>query len=368
MERDDVLMYQLMDALPQPAFCCRAGVVCYRNPAARDKLIQEGQSLQSMLMDGELHDLESMLEQGAPLDLLLCGHRYETTVLRSQDLLVVLVEPEAAEALRPDMLLSISQSLRSPLTELFSASSGLFPMLEELENPVVQQKTAVMNRAMYQLLRLTGNLSHAGAAMLDSMHLLREKVEVTEYFYQLFQRIGPLCREAGVEFSFEIPQQTFPGWLDPQRVQQAVLNLVSNAIKFSVPQGKITARLTRTATSRIQIRIIDNGEGLREDVLSSAFTRYNRPSGLEDPRWGVGFGLYLVRHIASLHGGAVVLQSREGGGTEVTLALSIKEPTSQETRFHSPMAGLDYTGGFDHDLVELSDALPTDMFNSLSVN
>ena len=82
--------------------------------------------------------------------------------------------------------------------------------------------------------------------------------------------------------------------------------------------------------------------------------------------WGAGFGLPLVQHIVQLHGGAMMIGSPGSGGSVVVFSLPLGEPDAQTVK--SPVAGMDYAGGFRHELVELADVLPLEVFDSSNVN
>ena len=101
-------------------------------------------------------------------------------------------------------------------------------------------------------------------------------------------------------------------------------------------------------------------------MLCAAFTRYERENPLGDPRCGVGFGLPIVRHIAQLHGGALVL-SAQNGGMHACMSLSIRAPKPSEDTLHSPVAAMDDAGGYRRELIGLADVLPPEAFDSCAI-
>lgn len=366
-QSESSILFSTLRYLPQAAFCVRGDLVCFSNPAARALLVAEGTPVTDYLDDdAELyHTLGSAPVQ---LGVVLAGRRLRASVHDDGGLRVFITCPDpAAAAVPPDTLQSVSQSLRTPLTNLLGAASSLFPLLEEQENPELQKQMARMNRAMYQLLRLSFGLSDMRAMLSDELCLHREKLELTAHFAAFFDRLALLCREAGVTLRYTLPDKPFSGWIDRQRVEQAILHLVSNALKFTPDGSTLDIRLERSG-DRILLCVSDSGEGMDADLLSTAFSRFDRPAQLDDPRWGVGFGLPFVRRVAQLHGGAVMLQSQPQGGTAVTMSLSIKPPEQPEEPLKSPVAAMDYAGGYRHDLVELSVVLPPETFDTSNVN
>lgn len=353
----------LLDYMAQPIFGIRDGKIVYRNNAAAKKLVQIGDDASLYLCEDEaLCDGSAPAHMNIRVGGAVCGAAVE----QQGDVRLYIVDPVKREPLHSDTLFTVSQILREPLTSLLSTSTTLFPLLEELENSDVQHQLASINRGFYQLLHLTCNLSELHNAMQDEISLHRERIELCAFFYELYERTRSLCLAKSIELACILPQQMFYGWIDRQRIERAVLNLLSNAIKFTPAGGKITMRLENAGTNAI-FRLTDTGEGFPPDVLASAFSRFDRPLQLGDPRWGVGIGLKLVQKIAQLHGGSVVVQSKPNEGATVTMSLSLKTPTAAQL-VESPIAAIDYTGGYRHELAELADVLPADIFDSRNVN
>lgn len=364
-EQSEFNLSSVLRILPQAAFCVRGNTVCFANDAAQQLMVCDGAAITEYLdTDISLDNLQD--DAAMTLPLRLCGHTHSATCVRRGGLTLFVAETTQTPAVQPSTLLTLSQNIRTPLTSLFTASSALFPMLEELENPELQRQMSLMNRAMYQLLRLSGNLSDMRALLLDELKLQREKVEIISYFYALFEQLTLLCREAHVQLHYSVPQKTFSGWLDCRRVEQAVLQLFSNAIKFTPAGGTIDARLTRSG-DKLVLALNDGGESMDDGMLCAAFTRYERENPLGDPRCGVGFGLPIVRHIAQLHGGALVL-SAQNGGMRACMSLSTRAPKPSEDTLHSPVAAMDDAGGYRRELIGLADVLPPEAFDSCAIN
>lgn len=355
----------LLDLLAQPAFCTEDGVVCYCNRPARDRGLKTGVSAASLLGAGA----ELPAPGSAPRQVLLNLHDAlaSASVLPSESGYLFLLSPAVSESVPPQALLAAAQSIRTPLSNLFAVASSLFPALEEAEDPALQMQVASMNRAYYQLLRLACNLTDMRCVLDGSLHLRREKSEVTVFFRDLFERAVPLCRAAGITLTYSCSARPFAAWMDRPRLERAVWNLLSNAIKFTPKGGNISAELEYTPQAA-RLRIRDNGDGIGPDLLATAFDAYTRDIPLGDPRWGAGLGLSLAGRVAQLHGGSIFLESDPGSGTSVVLSISLNTPATTELQLRSPTAGIDYTGGYPHELVELSDVLPLREFDSSHIN
>jgi len=113
---------------------------------------------------------------------------------------------------------------------------------------------------------------------------------------------------------------------DSQRLQQAVWNLLSNAIKFTPKNGKVQVRLERI-NSHLEIVVADNGEGIDKRALESVFDRFWQATSPNSGDRGMGLGLSIVKHIVSLHGGAVTVHS-DGLGKGSVFIIRLPIPVS----------------------------------------
>ena len=95
--------------------------------------------------------------------------------------------------------------------------------------------------------------------------------------------------------------------------------------------------------------------------MGSLFHRYLRQPGIEDSRFGLGLGIRMVHSVALQHGGTLLVSQGENGGTRTVMTLAIRQ--REQTQMRSPVFPLDYSGGFDHTLVELADVLPAELFD-----
>lgn len=355
----------LLDLLAQPALFAEGGIVRYCNRPAQDRGLKTGSEITPLFGAGA----ELPAPGGAACQITLNLHDApaSASVLSAGGGYLFLLSPAASESVPPQALLAAAQSIRTPLSNLFAVASSLFPALEEAEDPALQTQIASMNRAYYQLLRLACNLTDMRCVLDGSLHLRREKSEVTVFFRDLLERAIPLCRAAGITLTYSCSARPFAAWMDRPRLERAVWNLLSNAIKFTPKGGSISAELEYTPQAA-RLRIRDNGDGIGPDLLATAFDAYTRDIPLGDPRWGAGLGLSLARRIAQLHGGSIFLESNPGIGTAVVLSISLSTPATTELQFRSPTAGIDYTGGYPHELVELSDVLPLREFDSSHIN
>lgn len=354
----------LLGCLHQPAFAVRAQLIVFANAAANAAGITDGLSIHALLGDESGRYLAHDGAGALSLQLETAAGRYHANVLRASGHDIFLLEPAAQPPEAEARLLAfadLAQALRLPVANLFATASNLFPYLEQFEDPSVQRQMAVLNKNFYQLLRTIGNLSESMRLLPGEYQPRFEAVELHGWFSDLAASLTPLCQAAGIPLSVKCPAGMTLAQIDPARLSRAVLNLVSNALKHSAPGSAIALSLDVGRTGA-RIRIADHGDGMEPEALSDAFSRYRQTPGV-DPRSGIGLGLPIARQIASEHGGTVVIHSQPGEGTTAVLSISLGADGGRALR--TPTVGL---SGFDPLLVELADALPSEIFDSENVN
>ena len=161
----------------------------------------------------------------------------------------------------------------------------------------------------------------------------------------------------GLKLAFQCEKSSHIIAMDADRLERLLLNLLSNAFKFTPRGGTITLEV-RVGPRQVELRLTDTGCGIPPEQLDLVFDRYRRPDRLEPPPHGLGLGLPICRRIAQEHGGGILLTSQPGTGTTVVVSLPNQKARVQELR----SLVVDYTGGYNRTLLELADALPKQAF------
>ena len=178
---------------------------------------------------------------------------------------------------------------------------------------------------------------------------------------EIFTKAASLVERAGLHLEYTgIPDMIYTQ-VNPELLERAVFNIISNAVKFTPAGGTIQAKLTRRER-KLYLHVQDNGTGIPEELRSTIFSRYTREPGVEDGRYGIGLGLVIIRSAAAQHGGTVLLDHPQTCGTRITLSLPIRPGTGTSVR--SPIMRVDYAGEQDHGLLELSDVLPAELYRN----
>ena len=120
-----------------------------------------------------------------------------------------------------------AQAVSAPLTTLLSASGTIFPLLADVEDPVLQRNLAVLSRSCYQLLRASENLGDLSAALRGRLPLSMEKTDLTDFLDDFSQTAGDLCLQAGRELDVALPQAPIYLWADRRQLRRVLLALLS---------------------------------------------------------------------------------------------------------------------------------------------
>lgn len=254
-----------------------------------------------------------------------------------------------------EVLLHVSAQLRTALGGMHIAVSRLAPPERRDADAALDRDAALLNRNYYALLRLSNNLSNA-PMLLDDAPLTRENTDIVTWLDSLCRQASPLFALRNVALTFQCSAAHHGAAINRVCLEQAVWNLLSNALKFTAEGGAVTVSL-RFERRQVLLAVMDTGCGINAEDMEMVFDGYLHPERLAALPSGLGLGLPLCRRIAEGHGGRLVLNSRVGHGTTVTLALpdELAEDVVEDVAF-------DYTGGFQPALVGLADGLPFEAF------
>lgn len=349
----------MLDLMREPAFCVQGGVIIKVNPAAATFLIETGTHVQSLLHTGA-EEYASFSGGFLYLTLSIAGHKIGASVSRMQEFDVFTLEQEEADSHLQALALA-ARELRGPLSNVMTLTDKLFPAAEFDEKE--QEQVSHINRGLFQMLRIISNMSDADRYTTDTgaRHEIRDICAVLE---EVFQRATALTAHTDVTLHYTGHPEAVYTLLDAQKLERMVLNILSNAIKFTPAGGTVTAQLTRRG-AKMYLSVSDSGSGIEENLRSNIFSRYVRQPGLEDGRYGLGLGMVLIRSTAAMHGGTVLIDHPEGCGTRITVSFSIRQG---DATLRSPKMRIDYAGERDHGLIELSDVLPAHLYDPETIN
>ena len=345
---------KMLDLMGRPAFCVSDGRITRVNTGAVGMGFSAGDALDSLISTGR--EEYSAFEGGCLyLTLSIGGEQLGASVTRMEEFDLFCLE-ELADSRELKAMALAAKELREPLSSVMITAQRLYPLSALADDAATREQVARLNRGLYQMLRVVGNMSDAGNYAASPAR--QETVNICAAMDEIFRKAAELVAHTGVNLAYEGPSAPIHCLADLESLERAVLNMVSNAVKFTPKDGNIQASLVRRG-NHLYLSIRDSGSGIRQGLEGDVFTRFRRQCGLEDGRFGIGLGLVLVRSAASAHGGAVLIDSPEGEGTRITMSLAIRQADST---VRSRILRVDYAGEQDHGLIELSELLPDALY------
>ena len=335
-----------------PGFAVKENKIVHCNPAAEALLLNPGTDVRELLMTGS-EEYAAFQSGCLYLKLKLSARGWGASVSREGDFHIFLLDQEPEDTGLRSLALA-ARELRSPLSNLMIATDSLTRLSgEDLQ---IQEQLARLNRSLHQMHRLVNNMSDAGRSDLLTPSGIHD---LSRLFRDIFEKISTRLEGTKVQMTFESLPGSVYGLANEGQLERAVLNIVSNAMKFMPEVGTICASLTRHG-NMLHLTIQDSGSGIAENVLSTVFTRYQRQPGIEDSRYGIGLGMVLIRSAAADHAGTVLIDSPAGKGTRVTMTLAIRQDAPVLRTPVMPPA----TDSYRQILTELSDSLPWEFYKT----
>ncbi len=235
-----------------------------------------------------------------------------------------------ANRAKDEFLATLSHELRTPL----NAVLGWARMLRDGDVRGERRAHAleVIERNAEAQLRLVEDLLDVSRIITGKLRLDVQRIELPPIIEAAIEAIQPAATAKNIHVQTALDPKAGPMYGDAARLQQAVWNLLVNAVKFTPRDGRVRVTLMRS-TSHLAIEVADTGEGLAPDVLPFVFDRFRQgESGPTRGHGGLGLGLAIVRHIIELHGGSVSASS-PGPGQGATFHIHLPVMVaSRETR------------------------------------
>lgn len=337
--------YQMLDLMIRPGFCVKDNKIAYVNQAAQSLLLSPGTDVRPLLSTGA-EEYGAFAEGCLYLKLNLSPRGCGAAVHRMDGYDVFVLDPESDDGELQALALA-AMELRQPLLNTMLSADRL------PQEPETREYLARLNRGLHQLHRIINNMSDAGR-FASASH--QEMWDVSKVFEEIFEKAQTLMAHTDVHLTYQGLTEPLLTLADREQLERAVLNMLSNAIKFTPKGGAIDASLSRRG-KLLRLSIQDSGSGIAEAVLRNVYSRYLRQPGIEDSRYGLGLGMVLIRSAATNHGGTVLIDQPVQTGTRITMTMQLRQ--GQSTTMRTP---IDLPGGQDLGLIELSDCLPASVY------
>jgi len=236
-------------------------------------------------------------------------------------------EAEAANASKTAFLANMSHELRTPLNAILGFSEIIS---QECFGPVGSERyrdyAGDIHSSGAHLLSLINDLLDVAKIEAGRMDIAPHPLDAARVFDIALKLINTKAREKDQTLAISVEPDAPPLYADERAVKQILINLVSNAVKFTPLGGRIDVIGSRAANGDFQIMVRDNGPGIPRDKLDNIFQPFNQVDNRFDRQaGGTGLGLALVRGLAELHGGRAWMESEFGRGCSVFVSLPAKQ-------------------------------------------
>ncbi len=232
------------------------------------------------------------------------------------------LEKEKGERLQ--FINALAHELKTPLTSIV-ASGGL--LLEELQEEAQSPRV----RLIENMIRATGTLEARLSELLDmakmeslGFKLILELIDIRPILQNMFNGFLPVANKKNQSLTLDIPPSVPIVKADKQRLEQILLNLLTNAFKFTGESGRIQIRLIKMDT-KLVVEVEDDGPGITNEEQKRIFTPYYRIETDRQRFPGLGLGLTLSKQMVERHGGEMWVKSDLGKGSTFAFSLPIAE-------------------------------------------
>ncbi len=217
---------------------------------------------------------------------------------------------------------NITHELLTPLTVISASVERL-----RSKEPEHEQDYDLMQLNIDRMVRLLQQILETNKSQSGELKLLVAYGDIMQYIQQTALCIEPLMVQKGVKFTIQCLPESMMGWIDTDKLDKIIYNLLSNAAKYSLSEhGKVLLQVkTNKKYDHIIIKVSDNGIGIPQDQLKKLFRRFYDGAYRQQNTIGHGLGLALTRELVFLHGGTIDCESEEGKGTVFTVTIPIKK-------------------------------------------
>ena len=335
----------LFGSFPEPVIFLAGGQVLYTNEAG-SSLLESGACPIDLLAALAEHP-------GGAMEIASEGRAYRVTVSPMEDghLLVLRPMAEAQEQKHP--FSNAVYRMRTCLDNLSAIQLKMRRVLKQRDlSDQFEQDLANQSRVMFQMLRLVRQ-AELTQELNDKTFPREEGFDLAQVCQGMADEATWLADLAGTRFIYSSNVENLGFQGSKSLLTQMLLALVSNSIRAAGKGGEVKMKF-HAENGRIVISFQDSGLGIPEDRMATLFSG-DAPEEIPRPGDGAGLGLYNAQRIAALHGGVLVAQSGQDGGTALVVSLPIVTPSSVPAR-NNP--GYDNLGGYSPVLIELSDVIP----------
>lgn len=228
------------------------------------------------------------------------------------------------EKLKSDFIVNLSHELRTPINIILGTTRVLeCSANKEINSDYLLEKIENINKNSYRLLKISNNIIDITKAESGMFKLKLEKCNIVSVIENIFESSLYFAKRKNIKMIFDTKEEEINTAIDVFQIQRVILNLISNAIKFTYENGNINLSMW-TEAENIIIEVEDDGEGIPSDKLNYIFYRFYQVENLYTRKnEGSGIGLCIVKEIVEIHGGKIEIESEVNKGSKFRVYLPL---------------------------------------------
>lgn len=220
---------------------------------------------------------------------------------------------------------NVSHELRTPLTAIKGSADN---MLDGLTGELNDKQAQYLRRIQSNTERLTGlinNLLDRSVIESGKMELRADFIELTRLVHETADTIKPVADQKNIHLEITASDDSVVVWADRDKVTQVLMNLVGNAIKFTLPLGEVNIAVTKNHGAWAHVAVSDTGPGIPPDEANKIFDEFYQATQPDAPKTrGTGLGLSISRSLVQMHGGRIWVTSEVGRGSTFYFTLPMR--------------------------------------------
>lgn len=244
---------------------------------------------------------------------------------RTADMHAALDRAESADRLKSAFLATMSHELRTPLNSIVGFTGILLQKLAGPLNPEQIKQLGMVQGSARHLLELINDVLDLSKIEAGQLEVRKEAFDLRASLDKVMALVKPLAEKKGLSLTSSIADEVGPMYSDRRRVEQILINLLNNAIKFTEKGGVTLSARIAASQQTVSLEVQDTGIGVKPEDLAALFQPFRQiDNGLSRQHEGTGLGLAICRRLATLLGGEISAQSEWAKGSLFTVTLPLQ--------------------------------------------
>jgi len=233
------------------------------------------------------------------------------------------IKLQESDRLKSVFLANMSHELRTPLNTIIGFTGMILMGIAGDLNAEQKKQLTMVKNSGHHLLSLINDILDISKIESGKTEIFPDEFYINDVIQEVIDMIAPLVNNKEIELSKDIPKKTLI-FSDRKRVKQILMNLVSNAIKFT-EKGNVKIKTRILKNGHFEVCVIDTGIGIKKKNISKLFGFFQQVDMSSTKKYeGTGLGLYLSKKLVTLLGGNITVKSKYGKGSKFTVNLPIK--------------------------------------------